>query len=307
MTATAASPARTMRQPAGPAAFVDVRACARPRLRALAEVLAGRPVAIIGTGADAARAVDAGLSVLRSFQPPLGRVSLSGSALRRAGFGGRRFGAVMALGPRAEEAVRVLGMRPEAMPDALPSALRPVDPVALREAWGLRSGEAACLLIASPPAACDARVALDMAGRAAILGRPVVLVVHPDSANAAQAEQLARAAGGAWRIAFDERVEEPEWVAGAVDVAIAVDRRAPLGATELPTRGLAATFAAFVRGVRAPAVAGDPIAVRLAVRAGLPVVSCGTAGDEFVPGECRIDPRRPNAVARALFDKIKRG
>ena len=307
MTAAAASPARVARPPAGAAAFVEPGACARPRLRALAEVLAGRPVAVIGTGADAARAVDAGLAVLRSFQPPLGRVGLSGSALRLAGFGGRRFGAVIALGPRAEEAARALGMRPEAMPDALPAALAPLGRAALHEEWGVRAGEAACMLIASPPAACDARLALDIAGRAAILGRPIVLVVHPDAANAAQAEQLARAAGGAWRIAFDERAEEPELLAEGVAAAIGIDRRPPLGSTGTPAHGLAAAFAAFARGVRAPAVAGDPIAVRIALRAGLPVVSCGTAGDAFVPEPCRIDPRRPNAAARALFAEIKRG
>ena len=307
MSAHPASPVRAPRQPPGAAAFVDVRACARPRLRALAASLAGRPVAVIGTAAEAGHAAGAGLSVLRSFQPPLGRVSLSGSALRLAGFGGRRFGAVLALGTRAEEAVRSLGMRPDAMPEVLPPPLAPLRRDALREEWGVRAGEAACLLLASPPAACDARVALDIAGRAAILGRPVVLVVHPDSANAAQAEQLARSAGNAWRIAFDERAEEPELLAAAVDAAIAIDRRPPLGTTGTPTHGVAAAFAAFARGVRAPAVAGDPIAVRLAVRAGVPVVSCGTAGDEFVPPDCRIDPRRPNSAARALFAAIKRG
>lgn len=307
MTATAASPARTARQPAGAAAFVDARACSRPRLRALAAVLAGRPAAVIGTGADAARASDAGIAVLRSFQPPLGRVALSGSALRLAGFGGRRFGAVLAVGPRAEEAARALGMRPEAMPDVLPGALASLRRGPLQEEWGVRAGEAACMLVASPPAACDARLALDIAGRAAILGRPIVLVVHPDAAGAEQAGQLARAAGGAWRIAFDERAEEPELLAAAVDAAIAIDRRPPPGSIAAPAHGLSAAFAAFARGMRAPAVAGDPIAVRIALRAGLPVVSCGTAGDAFVPEPCRIDPRRPNAAARALVAEVMRG
>lgn len=307
MPAAVATSLRSAASASGVAAFVDPSACPRPRLRALASVLGGRPVAVIGTAADAERAACAGLAVLRSFQPPLGRVSLSGSALRRAGFGGRRFGTVVAVGARAAEAVRSLGMRPESMADALPGPLEPLAAAGLRRDWGLRDGESACLLLASPASACDARAALDVAGRAAILGRPIVLVVHPDAGNAEQAGQLASAAGGAWRIAFDERAEEPELLASGVAAALAFDRRAPIESVGTPSRGAVAAFAAFVRGVRPPVEPGDPIAVRLALRAGLPVISCGTAGDALVPEDCRFDPRRPSAAARALWAKIKRG
>jgi len=303
MPATAPTTSR-MLQPQGAAAFVDVRACARPRLRALAASLGGRPVAVIGTAADAERAVDAGLAVLRSFQPPLGNVSLSGSALRQAGFGGRRFGAVPALGPRAVDAVRALGMRPEPAGDALPRPLAPLGRAELRKAWGVAAHESACVLLASPAASCDARAALDVTGRAAILGRPIVLVLHPDAGNLALAGRLSGAAGGAWRIAFDERVEEPELLAHAADAALAVERRAPLDSVGAPVRGIAAAFAAFARGLPSPKVPGDPIGVQLAVRAGLAVVSCGSAGEGFVPESCRFDPRRPNAAARELRARI---
>ncbi|MFM7799144.1 MAG: hypothetical protein ACKPBA_09225 [Planctomycetota bacterium] len=307
MPAATATSLRSAASAPGVAAFVDPSSCPRPRLRALASVLGGRPVAVIGTGADAERAASAGLTVLRSFQPPLGRVSLSGSALRRAGFGGRRFGTVIAAGARAAEAVRALGMRPEPMPDALPEPLAPLAAAGLRKEWGVRDGECACLLLASPASACDARAALDVAGRAAILGRPIVLVVHPDAGNAGQAAQLASAAGGAWRIAFDERAEEPELLASGVAAALAFDRRLPIESVGTPARGVAGAFAAFVRGARPPIEPGDPIAIRLAVRAGLPAISCGTAGDAFVPDACRFDPRRPSAAARALSAQIRWG
>ncbi len=237
------------------AALIDVNACAPPRLRSIAARLAGRPAGIIGTAAEARRAASFGVNVGSSCLPPLGAMVLSGSALRLAFGRLPSDGSLLTFGLRAHEAARLLGVSPAfgtraaALDDALPDPIDPLPRDELRAAWGVDASERVCILLASPAASCDARMALDIAGRTSMLGHPVVLVVHPSSPGAARAERLASAAGGAWRLAFDARVDDPELLASAADVAIAIDLR--IGRGGPGATGRDSGISAFALAVRA--------------------------------------------------------
>ncbi len=276
-------------------------------LRALGSQLGGRGAAVIGSVADAHRAAAAGLRVVGCCAPPLGDVSLAGSALRSALRGPRQFGTVTVAGVRALDAARIAGLRAEPMAELLPDPLAPLCRDELRAAWGVGAGEAACVLLANPAAACDARAALDIAGRTALLGGPVVLVVHPDSGNMAHARRLASAAGGAWRIAVDARADEPELLSAAADAFLAAGMRAPADAVAVPPRGFAAIMSSLARGARPALAAAESLGIRLALRAGATVIAAeGTPGADAVDAERRFDPRRPNVAARALRSAFDR-
>lgn len=294
------------------AALIDVNACPPPRLRAIAARLAGRPAGIIGTAVEARRATSFGVNVSSSFLPPLGALVLSGAALGRAFGRLPSDGSLLTVGLRAHEAARLLGVSPAfgsraaALDDVLPE---PIDSLArdeLRAEWGVAADERICILLASPAASCDARMALDIAGRTSMLGHPVVLVVHPSSPGAAAAERLASAAGGAWRLAFDTRVDDPELVASAADVAIAIDLRIGRGGPDLHGRsaGVSAMARAFARGITAMIPDGDSWGARLAARAGIPVVVASNTPaaslQGMFPPEQIFDPRRPNVAAVAI-------
>ena len=294
------------------AALIDVNACAPPRLRSIAARLAGRPAGIIGTAAEARRAASFGVNVGSSCLPPLGAMVLAGSALRRAFGRLPSDGSLLTFGLRAHESARLLGVSPAfgtravALDDALPDPIDPLPRDELRAAWGVDASERVCILLASPAASCDARMALDIAGRTSMLGHPVVLVVHPSSPGAARAERLASAAGGAWRLAFDARVDDPELLASAADVAIAIDLRIGRGGPGATGRdsGISAFALAFARGITAMIPDGDSWGVRLATRAGIPVVVASNTPaasmTDMVPAERVFDPRRPNVAAVAL-------
>ena len=284
------------------AALVDVRACGAPRMRALAERLAGRAVGVIGSGPEADRAARQGLRVVAAFAPPLGSIAMAGGALRRSLGRVPLDGSLVAVGPRARDAAAALGVRAVAPDDALPAPVAPIARGPLREAWSVREGECACLLLASPAGACDARAALDIVGRTAVAGGPVVLIAHPSSGELLRAQALAAVPDGAWRLVTDERAEEPELLSQAVDAALVVDRRMP---EERAGRGgLAVVMAAFARGGASAHLPGDAMGARLASRAGIPIVAAaGTAAadvDGLIPPERVFEPRRPNLGARAL-------
>ena len=283
------------------AALVEPRACSAPRLRALAAALAGAPAGVIGTEPDAQRARDAGIAVRRSLAPALGSLATAGRALAQAFPTVVRGSRVVVAGGRAADAARALGAEPVGLPDAEPAPSGPLAREPLRAAWGAAPGVAACLLVASPAPAADAHAALDLAGRAAILGGPVVLVVHPGSGNVDRARRLACAAGGAWRIALDARADDPELLALAVDAALAIDLRRPEG-IRVP-QGPAARAAAFARGCAPEVPEGDALGARLALRAGVPVLSASCAAaarcGAVPPGRC-FELRRPNEGARLL-------
>lgn len=289
------------RAPHPVAAIVDARACSSPMLRLVAAELGGRGASVIGSVADAQRAAEAGVRVVGCCAPPLGSVAFAGSALRSALGGPRQFGTVLVAGARAVEAARAAGLRAEPLPEHLPEPLAPLGREELRAAWGVEDGESACVLLGNPASACDARAALDIAGRTALLGGPVVLVAHPDSGNMAHARRLASAAGGAWRIALDARADEPELLARAADAFLAVGMRAPGDAERVPPRGLAAALSVLARGCRPMPASTESLGVRLALRAGAAVIAAdGTPGAEQVAADRRFDPRRPNVAARAL-------
>lgn len=294
------------------AALIDVNACAPPRLRAIAARLAGRPAGIIGTADEARRAASFGVNVSSSFLPPLGAMVLSGSALNRAFGRLPSDGSLLTVGLRAHEAARLLGAPPAfgtraaVLDDTLPDPIDSLPRDELRASWGVAADERVCILLASPAASCDARMALDIAGRTSMLGHPVVLVVHPSSPGAARAERLASAAGGAWRLAFDARVDDPELLASAADVAIAIDLRIGRGGPGESGRsaGVSAIALAFARGITAMIPDGDSWGARLAARAGIPVVVArntpAASIEGMFPAERIFDPRRPNVAAVAI-------
>ena len=194
MTAQAAGTVRSPGRTAHPAAIVDAAGCGAPTLRAAAQALQGAPVVVIGTLADAERAAALGLRVASSCAPPLGDVARARRPILEALGGPRRFGPIRAYGARAFEAARACGLRVDAVRDPLPPPLAPDEVAAARESWGAGPRDLALLLLAAPPLAGDARLALDIAGRAAMLGGRVVLVVHPGAGAVWHARRFADAA-----------------------------------------------------------------------------------------------------------------
>jgi hypothetical protein len=212
---------------------------------------------------------------------------------------------VLALGERAVDAVRAAGARPvELGAWPLPRPAPSLDPAEVRGAWGVQPGDRACLLVASPPRATDARVALDVVGRAAVLGRPITLVAHPDCRHAARAAGWSGVAGGAWRIVLDERADDPELLAGAVDVGLALDAAAVVDELARPPRGMARWWAAIPRSALRAPVRGDAMGAELLVRAGVPMaIADGTAAAAALRAHPRVrtfDLRRPNLGALAV-------
>lgn len=267
----------TVRRDSRPVAIVDAAGCGLPRLRAAAAALAGRPVAVVGTLPDAERAAGCGLRVVACCAPPLGEVARARESLLEAVGGPRPFGTIVAHGERAIAAARLCGIRTEPARDPPPAPLAALEPGPVRESWGVGPGDLAVALLALPVLAGDARLALDIAARAAMLGGRVVLVVHPDAGAVGHARRFADAAGGAWCMVTDERAEEPELLAAAADAALAV-----------PTD---------------PGPSGDDLGVALSLRAGLPVVaSLDAPGAALVGDAFRFDRRRPNVAARLLRD-----
>lgn len=303
------APVRTAPDPTLRALAIDAQAATAPSLRMLAGLAAacGLRAVVIGSEADALRASALGVPVRAVVAPPLGAPILARAAIRRAFGPAVRGSAVVAAGPRAAEAARIAGARPVAGGDELP---QPVDPATcptrelLRAAWRIPADGLACLLVASPPGAADARVALDIVGRAAILGRPITLVAHPGARHARRAEGWSGVAGGAWRMVTDERAEDPELLAAGIDAALAMDARVPVDAGAVAPGPVAAAFAALGRGALRPILRGDATGARLLARAGIPlVVAEGTEAASALagaPGVRTFDPRRPNLGALAL-------
>ncbi|MFM9168782.1 MAG: hypothetical protein ACKOTD_01285, partial [Phycisphaerales bacterium] len=265
-----------------------------PRLRALAELACERAlrVVVLGTAFDARRAAACGVRVAAAVAPPLGAPVLGRVAIARAIGSAVRGAPVLALGERAVDAVRAAGARPvELGAWPLPRPARSLDPAEVRGAWGVQPGDRACLLVASPPRATDARLALDVVGRAAELGRPLTLGAHPDCRHAARAAGWSGVAGGAWRIVLDERADDPELLAGAVDVGLALDAAVVVDELARPPRGSARWWAAIPRSALRAPVDG-----RAAPRP-RPCRQRSPSGRRHEPGARR--PSRPRARVRA--------
>ena len=289
------------------AAVAEAGVLSPPRLRALADLERDRAlrVIVLGTAFDARRAAACGVRVAAAVAPPLGSPVLGRAAIVRAIGAAVRGAPVLALGGRAVDAVRAAGARPvelDAWP--LPRPVQSLDAAEVRGSWGVQPGDRACLLVASPPRATDARVALDVVGRAAVLGRPITLVAHPDCRHSARAAGWSGVAGGAWRIILDERVEDPELLAGAVDVGLALDAAVVVDELARPPRGAARWWAAIPRSALRAPVRGDAMGAELLVRAGVPMaIADGTAAAQALRGHPRVrtfDLRRPNLGALAV-------
>ena len=288
-------------------AVAEAGVLAPPRLRSLAELVRerGLRVVVLGTAFDARRAAACGVPVAAAVAPPLGAPVLGRAPIARAIGAAVRGAPVLALGGRAVDAVRIAGARPvELGAWPLPNPVAPLDAAEVRGAWGVQPGDRACLLVASPPRATDARVALDVVGRAAILGRPVTLVAHPDCRHAARAAGWSGVAGGAWRIVLDERADDPERLAGAVDVGLALDAAVVVDERARPPVGAARWWAAIPRSALRAPVPGDAMGAELLVRAGVPMaIAEGTAAARALRGHARVrtfDLRRPNLGALAV-------
>lgn len=255
--------------------LIDADACAAPRLRAIAAAAAGAPCALIGTGEDAARAASCGISLAAAFAPPAGSMVLGMRALRNAlaPLVGRA-GTVAAWGARADEAARGCGWRREPVAEPLPVPVGADGSRAdLRAGWELDDDRPVFLAIASPAAACDSRVALEVAARVAVASRPVALVVHPASARIARTRAWSSIAGAEWRLIVDERADDPERLAPAIDVGVAFDR--PAVAPERgarAARGWARWSADLAHGITREPAPGDACGARVALRAGIPLV-----------------------------------
>jgi hypothetical protein len=289
------------------AAVAEAGVLSPPRLRALAELACDRAlrVVVLGTAFDARRAAACGVRVAAAVAPPLGSPVLGRAAIARAIGAAVRGAPVLALGERAVDAVRAAGARPvELGAWPLPRPAQSLDPAEVRGAWGVQPGDRACLLVASPARATDARVALDVVGRAAVLGRPITLVAHPDCRHAARAAGWSGVAGGAWRIVLDERADDPELLAGAVDVGLALDAAAVVDELARPPRGMARWWAAIPRSALRAPVRGDAMGAELLVRAGVPMaIADGTAAAAALRAHPRVrtfDLRRPNLGALAV-------
>jgi hypothetical protein len=251
--------------------LIDSDACAVPRLRAIAAVAGATPCALIGTGEDAARAASCGVALAAAFAPPAGSMALGMRALRNAlaPLVGRA-GTVVAWGARAEEAARGCGWRREPVAEPLPAPVAAEgDRAQLRAGWELDDARPVFLAIASPAASCDSRVVLDVAARVAVLSGPVALVVHPASARIARTQAWSSIAGAEWRLIVDERADDPERLAPAVDIGVAFDRSA--AAARAPA-GWARWSADLARGVVREPAPGDVSGARVALRAGIPLV-----------------------------------
>lgn len=295
------------------AVAVDGQAATPPVLRMLGELAASRGVSavVIGSELDAMRASALGVPVRAAVAPPLGAPILARAAIRRAFGPAMRGAAVVAVGPRAAEAVRIAGGRPVHAGDALPPPIAAgarASREELRAAWGIPDDGLACLLVASPPGAADARVALDIVGRAAILGRPITLVAHPHARHAARAEGWSGVAGGAWRMVPDARAEDPEVIVAGIDAGLVMDARVPVDAGASAPSPMASAFAALGRGAFRPILRGDSVGARLLARAGVPlVVADGTEAAAALAGSSGVrtfDPRRPNLGALALHATV---
>jgi hypothetical protein len=301
--------ARSVPDSAVRAIVIDGHAATPPVLRMLAAQATERGVqaVVVGNEHDAHRAARLGVPVRAAVAPPMGAPVLARAALRRAFGPAVRGAAVAAIGPRAFDAARIAGARPVAPGEELPAPI-PVEARPTRERlrvdWGIPDDGLACLLVASPPGCADARVALDIVGRAAVLGRPMTLIAHPGSRHARRAEAWSGVAGGAWRMVPDARAEDPELLVAGLDAALVMDARVPVDQDARTPGPLRAAFAALGRASLRPILRGDSVGARLLARAGVPlVVAEGTDAAEALSGAAGVrtfDPRRPNLGALAL-------
>lgn len=116
----------------------------------------------------------------------------------------------------------------------------------LRRMWGITDDVLAVGLVGGPPAASDAMRALDIVGRAALLGVRAALIIHPRTARAREAVRWSTRMPHAGPVVVSTRMGDPWHVAGALDAGLVVS---------------------------APDSAGDALDALVLARLGLPIVA----------------------------------
>ncbi|MFO0962830.1 MAG: hypothetical protein U0625_07975 [Phycisphaerales bacterium] len=302
--------------------LLDARGCSPPLLRAAARFQHAQQAACVAVGPAPGvhAAAAAGLRIDGSHACAGSSALLDARALRRAlAPVVRRATGAFAVGAGAPEIAGALGLEaldaPLALPDPVPALAR----AALRETWEVTDAHAVFLLAASPAQAGDARAALDIVGRCAFMRGPCALVVHPDAGRIERTRHWARVNEAGWKLIVDERADDPELLAAAIDAAIALElpgsvdprplrlrsRAAVREASAAPWRRWASWAAELARGTAERAPAADAIVAQVLVRAGVPLaVATGSSAHASlgaaVPEGC-FDPRRPNLGAHLLL------
>ncbi len=170
----------------------------------------------------------------------------------------------------------------------------------LRQEWGVDETCFVVGLLGDPPGAADGEFAISAAGRAALAGRDVRLILHHESAPPGGMRRWLRKLCLGHLVVADDRMGEPWRAAAGLDAAIFAPRR-------IPARGVARWWS--------PPGLGDPwrtttpptlLPLAWAMAAGLPVIASRVEGLEellddgasallHVPGDF-------NAASAAILD-----
>jgi hypothetical protein len=258
----------------------------------------------IGPQHEAERAQQAGVPVVASCAPPLGRPALGWRTLLREarphlmgratlGVGAASAALAAALAPRTValeveasmepgdhallERARRRGRAPEWTPmAAVATTAVSLDREDLRRRWRVAPGTHVVALVAAPAWRGDAWTALDMVGRVALAGTSVALVVQPDASSLSRARRLASAMPGLEHVIATDLALQPARMASALDAAL------------------------VTHASESASVVLDAVAL---AHAGVPVVApegSATAAALQLPVEHRGQGGRPTAMAAAL-------
>lgn len=280
----------------------------------------------IGPQHEAERAQRAGLPVVASCAPPLGRPALGWRTLLREArphltgratlaVGAASAALAVALAPRTVgldveaspapgdrallERARRRGRAPDWMPmSAVATAAASLDRDHLRRQWRVAPGTRVVGLVAAPAWRGDAWAALDMVGRVALAGTSVALVVQPDASALSQARRLASAMPGLDHLIATDLALQPARLASALDAAL-VTHAGESASVVLDAAALACA------GV--PVVAPEGSATAAALR--LPIEHQGQGGRPTAMaaalGRVLLDPRAAAAAQRPALDQFE--
>jgi hypothetical protein len=162
------------------------------------------------------------------------RVLVTPAAAGPLGHGDRarlRRAEVIALGPGAAGVLESHGIRARGTLGAAPRVdVDPGERGLIREAWGADETCLAVGLLGDPPGGADGEFAINAAGRAALAGRDVRLVLHHASAPPGGLRRRLRRLGLGRLVVVDDRIAEPWRIASALDAALFATRRGTQGA-----------------------------------------------------------------------------
>ncbi len=170
----------------------------------------------------------------------------------------------------------------------------------LRQEWGADETCFVVGLLGDPPGAADGESAISAAGRAALAGRDVRLILHHESAPPGGMRRWLRKLRLGHLVVADDRMGEPWRVAAGLDAAIFAPRRAPV-------RGAARWWSP--PGLRDPWRATMPptlLPLAWAMAAGVPVIGARVEGlEEFLDDGANALLHVPgdfNAASAAILD-----